>query len=167
MVKSRFLGCSIGILMLCLIVPYVFAVNSDEAQAAISRAESRISVVYESVLEAEGDGADISGLLLKLNNCSALLAKAKMQYRFGNFSEAVSFANQCFDSLSGIEVEADMLKDSVVMEKKQRLLVSAVGSAFAVGAVVYAGIFGWRFFKGKYCKRVLKMKPEVQHDDSG
>jgi len=153
--------------MFCLIVSRVSAISSDEVQDAISKAESRISLAYESTLEAEKAGADISGLLLRLNNGSTLLSKAQMQYRIGNFSEAVNLANQCFDSLNEIEIEADKLRDRAIVERKQEMLISAVGSGLSIGVVVYAGIFGWRFFKDRYYKRVLRMKPEVQANDSG
>ena len=167
MVKSKFFAGLIGVFLFCLIVSNVSAASSSEAQDAINRAESKIGLAYKSVLEAEGAGANVSSLLVKLNTGSALLSKAQMQYRVGNFSEAVSFANQCYDSLNGIETEADDLRDSAVMLRKQRMVISAVGSVFAVGAVCYASVFGWRFFKSKYCNRVLEMKPEVQANDSG
>ena len=166
MVKLRFLVGLIWVLLFCLVISRAFAVSSDEAEAAISRAESRMSLAYKSVLEAERAGANVSGLLFKLSNGSTLLSRAQMQYRIGNFSEAADFANQCFDSLDGIEDEAGTLRDNAVTEKKQRMLISAVGSTFAIGAVLCVGVFGWRFFKDRYCRRVLKMKPEVQANDS-
>ena len=166
MVKSRFLVCLIGVLLFCLVISRVFAVSSGEAEAAINRAESRMSSAYKSVLEAEKAGANVSSLLLKLNIGSTLLSRAQMQYRIGNFSEAADFANQCFDSLDGVENEAGTLRDNAVTERKQRMLISAVGSTFAIGAVLFASIFGWRFFKDRYSRRVLKMKPEVRANDS-
>lgn len=165
--KSKFFVGLIGIFLFCLVVPNVFAVSSDDAQVAISRAESKMSLVYKSVLETENAGANVSSLLVKLNNGSALLSKAQVQYRIGNFSEAISFANQCYDSLNGIETEANDLRDTAAVLRKQGMLISAVGSVFAISAVLYGSIFGWRFFKKKYSKRVLEMKPEVQTDDSG
>jgi len=165
--KLRFLIGLVGVFLFCLVVSRAFAVSNDEAQATISRVESRIDLAYVSVLEAEGAGANVSSLLFRLNNASILLSNARMQYRRGNFSEAVKFANQCFSSLDGIENEANELRDSAVIERKQRMLISFVGSAFAIGAVFYAGFFGWRFFKEKYYRRVLEMKPEVQVNDSG
>jgi hypothetical protein len=165
--KSRLLIGLVGIFLFFLVVSSVFAVSSDDAQAAINRAESKMSSAYESVLEAEKAGANVSSLLVKLNNGSALLSKAQMQYRIGNFSEAVSFADQCYDSLNGIETEADGLRDNAIMDRKQRMLISAVGSTLAISAVIFASVFGWRFFKDKFHKRVLEMKPEVQADDSG
>jgi len=153
--------------LFCLVVSHVFAVDSDEAQDTVSRAESRMSLAYKHVLEAEKTGADVLSLLSRLNDGSALLSEARMQYRIGNFSGAVYLANQCFDSLTGIETEANDLRDGAVMARKQRLLISALGSSFAIGAVFYAGIFGWRFFKNWYYKRALKMWPEVQAIDSG
>jgi hypothetical protein len=167
LVKLKFFAGLIGVFLFCLIVSYVSAASSSEAQDAINRAESKIGLAYKSVLEAEGAGANVSSLLVNLNNSSTLLSKAQMQNRIGNFSEAVSFANQCYDSLNGIETEADDLRDSAVMLRKQRMLISAVGSISAIGAVLFGSIFGWRFFKSKYCKQVLEMKPEVQANDSG
>jgi len=166
LVRSRFLVGLIGVFLFFLVVSCVSAASSDEAQAAISRAEPKMSLAYKSVLEAEEAGADVSNLLFKLNNGSTLLSQARMQYRIGNFSEAVNLANQCFDSLNGIEIEAKKLRDSAVTERKRRMLISAVGSAFSIGVIVFASILGWRFFKDKYCQRVLKMKPEVQANDS-
>jgi len=163
--RSGFLLGLTGVFLFCLVVSPVFATSGKQAQVAIDRAEARMSTAYESVLEAERAGANVSSLLLRLNNGSALLAKAKMQYQIGNFSEAADFANQSLDSLNGIEIEANRLRDGAVIERKQRKLIAGVESAFAIGAVLYAGIFGWRFFRDKYYKRVLKMKPEVQVND--
>jgi hypothetical protein len=162
----KFFAVLVGVFLFCLVVSNVSAASSSEAQDAINVAESKMGLAYKSVLEAEGAGADVSSLLFRLNNSSTLLSMAQMQIRTGNFDEAVSFANQCYDSLNGIETEADNLRYSAVVLGKQRMLVSALGSVFAIGAVLYAGIFGWRFFKSKYCKQVLGMKPEVQADDS-
>jgi hypothetical protein len=166
LVKSKFLVGLIGIFLFCLIISRAFAENNNDAQYAISRAESKMNLAYESVFEAERAGANVSSLLVNLNDGSALLSEAQMQYRIENFSEAVRFANQCYDSLSGIETGAHSLRDSAVTLRKQRMLISAVGSIFGIGAVVFASIFGWHFFKSKYSTRVLEMKPEVQADDS-
>jgi exonuclease VII small subunit len=153
--------------MLGLVVPCAFAATSNEAQDAINRAESRMNLVHDSVLEAETSGANISGLLQKLNNASMLLSKAKTYYRIKNFSEAMDSANQCFDSLNGVEVEADNLRATAAMAKKNSFFVSSLVSVFAIGAVYYACFFAWRFFKDKYRKRILTMKPEVQVNDPG
>jgi hypothetical protein len=166
-VKPRFLVGLVVVFLFCLSTPHVFAVDGDEAQDAINSAESQLNLVYGAVLEAESVGADVSGLLVKLNNSSVLLSEAVNQYRIGNFSEAKVFAVQCFDSLNGVDVEADVLRDGAVFARKQLLFVSAIESAFGIGIVLYVGFFGWRFFRKKYYRRVLEMKPEVQADDSG
>lgn len=152
--------------MSCLVVPSAFAVNNDEAGAAVGRAETRMIAAYKYVLEAELEGANVSSLLLRLNVGSALLSMAQMQFRVGNFSAAVDYANQCYDSLSGIETEANNLRDYAVMEQKQRMLITFVGSSFAIGIVTFGSVFGWRFFRKKYYQQVLEMKPEVQAHDS-
>jgi predicted S18 family serine protease len=141
-------------------------VSSEEAQAAINRAESKVILAYKSALEAEKDGVDISSLLVKLNDSSLLLSEAQMQYRLGNFSEATYFANQCYDSLYGIETEAEGLRDYAAVARKQGMLISVIGSSLGICAIYFGSLIGWRFFNTRYHKRVLEMKPEVQANDS-
>lgn len=150
-----------------MVVSRAFAVSSDEAQAAISRAEAKMSTAYASVLEAERAGANVSSLLPRLNDGAALLARAQMCYQAGNFSGAVDCANQCSDSLNGTGVEATGLGDYATVGKRPDMLISALASAFAITGIAYAGIYGWRFFKDRYLNQVLEMKPEVLTDDSG
>lgn len=169
MAKSRFLLGLVSIFLFCFVVSSVFAAGSDDAQVAqvaINSAESRMSSVYKSVLVAENEGSNVSSLLVKLNTSASLLSMAQMQNRTGNFIEAASLANQCYDSLNEVEIEANNLRDIAVTERNQKVLISVVGSSIVIGAILFAGVFGWRFFKEKYSKRVLGMKPEVQANDT-
>ena len=140
--------------------------DAQVAQAAINSAESRMSSVYKSVLAAEKEGANVSSLLVKLNTSAALLSMAQMQNRTGNFIEAELFADQCYNFLDGIETEAASVRDNAILERNQRMLVSSIGSAVGICAVLIASIVGWHYFKARYSREVLEMKPEVQANDS-
>jgi len=155
-----------SIFLFYLTVSCAFAVDSEEAQVAINRAESKLNVAYNAVSDAERAGANVTELLSMLNNSSMLLSDAHMQYRIGNFSQTVNLANQCYDSLNAIDTEAHDLREHAAMLRKQSMLFSAVASIYAIGVVLFGSIFSWRFFKSKYYRRVLKMKPEVQVDES-
>lgn len=62
----------------------VFAVNGVEAEAAITEAESEIVECYGAVAEAERAGANVSDLIVKLDEAGGLLAEAENAYKVGN-----------------------------------------------------------------------------------
>jgi len=68
--------------------------------------------------------------------------------------------------VEGIEAKAIKSKDAAAAEKRQRLLSTSLSSIVAVGCISYGGFFGWRFFKRRYYQGVLKMKPEVESNES-
>ena len=138
----------------------------DVALSAIESAESAIGLAYEAVLEAEGAGANVSGLLDELNDGAEALSKAYMSNRVGDFDDAVYFADLCCVLVGGIEAEANVLRDVVAAERTHRLLLSTLGSVLAVVCIFYGGFLGWRFFKSRYHRRALKMKPEVASNES-
>lgn len=138
----------------------------DVASSAIESAELAVGLAYEAVLEAEGAGANVSGLLNELNDGAEALSKAYMSNRVGNFDDAIYFADLCYDLVGSIEAEANELRDVAAGERNQRLLLNTLSSVLAIVCIFYGGFFGWRFFKRRYYRRVLKMKPEVASNES-
>ena len=138
----------------------------EVALSTIASAELAVDVAYEAVLEAEGVGANVSGLLVELSDGVEALSRAYMSSRVGDFDDAVYFADLCSDLVEGVEAEANELRDVAVVDRNQRLLLTAFGSVFAVVGVFCGGFFGWRFFKRRYHGRVLKLKPEVASNES-
>ena len=135
----------------------------DEAAAgeAVSRARQVLTSSYEAVLEAEAAGADVSAFLSRLNAASDYLVRAEKLYIDGDFSGALGMATLVTDALAGLDVDATDLAGSVASELGRALFLAVAGSAFGVVLVVFAGFLGWGFVRGRYVKRVLKMKPEV------
>lgn len=138
----------------------------DGALSAIESAELAVDSAYDAVLEAEGAGANVSGLLDELNEGAEALSKAYMSNRVGSFDDAIYFADLCYSLVGGIEAEANELRDAAIADRSQRLLLTSFGSVLAVVCVFCGGFFGWRFFKSRYHRRVLKMKPEVASNES-
>jgi len=138
----------------------------DVALSAIEGAELAVDLAFEAVLEAEGAGANVSGLLDELNDGAEALSKAYISNRVGNFDDAVYFADLCGDLVGSVEAEANELRDVAVVDRNHRLLLSTLGSVLALVCIFYGGFFGWRFFKSRYHRRVLQMKPEVASNES-
>ena len=142
------------------------ALDVDDAASAIESAESAVDLAYEAVLDAEGVGANVSGLLDKLSDGVEALSKAYMSNRVGDFDDAIYFAYLCCNLVGGIEAEANDLRDQAAVDSSQHLLLTSFSSVLALVCISCGGFFGWRLFKSRYHRRVLKMKPEVVSNES-
>lgn len=140
------------VFVLVFAVPFcVFAVGErDAAEAAIGDAEGVIGECYGAVVEAERVGANVTDLLATLNEAGWLLSRAHLAYETGNFSLAVSFANQSRLRLNGFIVEAEALRENAARAGYLDFMNNIVGSAVGAVAVVVGGFAVWSFLKRKY-----------------
>jgi len=129
----------------------ILASNSeDTAVASIEGAENALVFAYQAVLEVEQVGANISGLLVKLNEAGELLAKAHMAYKLEDFDNAISSADQSKDVGIEVENEAYELKNSAWRENIQRLWLTIIESVLGVIVIVSGSFWAWRFLKRRY-----------------
>lgn len=135
--------------------------DAEEAGLAVERAEGVVVSAYRVVLEAEGAGANVSGLLVRLNRAGELLAQASVSYRAGDFDGAVRFADLCSEIGEGVSSEAEALKNLAVVQGDQRFRWTIITSFLGVAIIVCATFMGWHIFKLRYYRRVSEMKPEV------
>jgi len=145
----------------------ILAANSeDTAATSIEGAENALVSAHQAVLEAEQVGANVSGLLAQLNDAGEFLAKAHMAHTLGDFDEAIRLASLCSEISESVKDEADEMRvkayDLRVMGSWLTMSVSLVG----VVVVSFGSFWGWRVFKRRYIRRVLKMKPGVAKDES-
>ena len=139
----------------------VLALSEDVATSAVSRAEGVVASAYEDVLRAEGSGANVSGLLTRLNDAGELLAQAHNSYRLEDFDGAARFADLCSQIGEEVRVEAYDLRRLAVEEAGRRFRWTMIGSILGVAIIVGVSFLGWRIFKRRYYRRVLGMRPEV------
>jgi len=124
--------------------------GKDEATSALAGAEGGVVSAYQAVLGAEGAGADVSGLLVRLNEAGELLTRARMAYKVDDFESALGFAVQCREKLNGFVVEANALRDTAVQERYLDFMFNVVGSVIGAVTVVCASFVSWFFLKRKY-----------------
>lgn len=135
--------------------------DAEEASLAVKRAEGVVDSAYRVVLEAEGAGANVSGLLFQLNRAGDLLAQASVSYRTGDFDGTVRSADLCSEIGEDVRGEAEGLKDLAVVQGAQRFRWTIIASFLGVAIIVCATFVGWHIFKLRYYRRVSEMKPEV------
>ena len=134
--------------------------GSDDVVLRISGAESAVGQAYVAVSEAEGAGANVSGLVAKLNEAGELLARANTAFRAGDSANADSLVGQCLVSVDGIVVDAKALKGQAESAGQSRLFLTVALSSVGLSVLFVVSLFAWRFLKWRYIKRVLGMKPE-------
>lgn len=140
----------LGFLVVCslwLLGVSVFGVGgglvASEGMVAVDRAESRVAECYGVVLEVEGVGGDVSGLVARLEAAGWWLSRARVALRAGNVSGAVVLADRCREVLVGFEVDAMFLWEEAVERNRVDLLVNVVGSVVATVIVVLGGGVVW------------------------
>jgi hypothetical protein len=145
-----------------LFVPAVFGVDGEDvAASAVDRAEAEVASAYEAVLDAEEAGADVSGLLDRLNVAGGYLAEAHVWFGLGDFDEAVRLADLCYGVVVDVSGEAFGLESEAHALGVTDSVVRMTGSMVGVVVVVFLGFVVWRVFKRRYSRRVLEMRPEV------
>ncbi len=126
--------------------------SEDEATSALARAEEAVVSAYQAVLETEGAGANVSDLLVRLNEAGGFLTRGRMAYDIGDFDSALDFAVHCQEKLNGFVVDADALREAAMQERYLDFMVNVVGSVMGAVGVVCVGFVSWSFLNRKHEK---------------
>jgi len=121
----------------------VFASTELEAGAVITETDERIVVCYRAVADADKVGANITGLLVVLNEAGDMLSRAKLAYKREDYDNAVSLAVQSQERLSSFVEEADVLRGAAMQARYWDFMVNVVGSIMGAVAVVCGGFVAW------------------------
>jgi hypothetical protein len=120
-----------------------------EARSAVANADQTVSACYQAAANAEKAGANVSSLLVTLDNAGVLLSEAHLALANGSFDSAYPLAVQCLMKLEGFNNTANSLRDSASHASLVDFLVNVVGSSVGAVAVVMGGVLVWRFSKRK------------------
>jgi len=136
-------------------------VSKDEAASALANSESVLVSAYDTVLEAEQAGANVSGLLVRLSDAGERFDKAGVAYRLGDFEATINLANNCSEIGNSVKLEADELRLEAYGPRYVELWFNLILSILGIIIVAFGSFWAWRTFKRRYYRRVLEMKPEV------
>lgn len=152
--------------LLTVSFPWVSASSEDVATLAITQAEETLASAFEAVLDAEMAGANVSGLLGRLNLGGEYLVEAYVWIRLGVSENASRFAGLCYDVVEDLKSEAVELRDEAKRLGDAEFVVTIFGSVVGMIVVVVSGYVVWRVFKRRYRRQVLGLRPEVVSGES-
>jgi len=165
--RLRFLVVSVFLFSLVSVsVPWVSAANGDLAPLEVAEAEEALASAYEAVLQADEAGADVSGLLDKLNVGSEYLVEAYIWVPLGDSENISHFAGLCYDIALDVHSDAVEAIDEARNSEMNEFVLVMLGSVAGVILVVVLCSVGWHIFKKRYYKKVLGLKPEVVFGES-
>jgi len=137
------------------------SVSENEATLALADAERAVVSAYQEALKAEEVGANVSGLLVRLNEAGGYLGRAEIAFRLGDFEAAINFVNVCSEISEGVKIEADGLRMEAYGPRYMDVWLRMTGSILGMIVMGVGSFWAWRVFKRRYYRRVLDMKPEV------
>jgi len=163
--RFRFL-CAITLLFALFTILMLSAAASNTQELAfstISNAEKSVGQAYKAVLNAETVGANVTGLLTRLNYAACLLSEAQVTFEAGNFEEATRLAELASGVGSEVSSEAERLRVEAEHAQVERFWWSVTGSGLTVAIVSCVSFLGYRYFKRRYYGQLLKMRPRVDY----
>jgi hypothetical protein len=152
---SKFLVVSVFLFSLVSVsVPWVSAVDGDVMSLEVAEAEEALILAYDSVLEAEEAGANVSGLLDRLSVGGNYLAEAYAYVRLDDFENASRFAGLCSGVVESMRSEAFELRDEAKRLGEADFVVNMIGSVVGVVFVLVFSSVVWLVFRRHYRGRV-------------
>lgn len=148
-----------SILIILLVVASLFhvvvasaqiGIDEDGTASALGNAEEALVLGYQAVLKTEQSGANVSSLLVRLNGAGELLTQAHMEYRLGNFGEAISLANSSRSIGEEVQNRAMELKDLAWSQTVQRMLFTMMASVVGAAVVASGSLWVWFVLKKRY-----------------
>lgn len=134
--------------------------SSDQASSLIAEADGSIRTAFVAVAEAEQAGANVSSLVMRLNEIGPVLTEANVAFRTGDYDNASLLAGRCVSLVDGVASEAQYLKNSAESARRNQLMLVTSASSVGLCVLFVVGLFGWKFLKWRFVKHALGMKPE-------
>jgi hypothetical protein len=153
-------------LLFCVSFPWVGAVDEDAAAMVLVDVEEVSVSAFNAALMAEDAGADISGLLERLNVGGDYLAEALNLYRLGAYDDASQYANLCREAVGDVASEAIVLREEAERVGEADFTFVLFRSVIGVVVVLILGFVIWRVVKRRYGNSVLRLRPEVVSGES-
>jgi len=154
----------------CLILSSLFSVMTvssyfeDDASESVEAAELAVSSAFEAVLDAERVGADVSGLIGRLNEAASFLGESEVRFRVGDYDGAVEAADRSVQIAEFVKGEAYGLRLSSLAQRALDLRFRFLISFVCVSVFLALMFLIWFWFKGYYVRRLLGLRPEVKGD---
>ena len=139
---------------------YVFA-QTDQTASKLQVANNAIEQAFNVVLDAEKAGANVTSLLVQLNDAAGILAQAENSYRTGDNDTAIAQADSVLPIAQEVTTAAQNAKQTALVSSQNAFWSTIAFTVIGAFVLVLALFLVWRWFKVRYINNVYQAKPEV------
>jgi ABC-type transport system involved in multi-copper enzyme maturation permease subunit len=161
----------VSVLLILLLFPTIFSLSeASESKSAllVEKTDAAIKTAFNEVLDAEAAGANVTDMMVVLNQAAALLAQAENPIENPNptvLEGNLSGIQVAYERAEYVQTIARNAKVQALRSSQNSLLSTAVLSLIvAISFVLILSIL-WLRFKGNYKNRLLLKKPEVDNNE--
>jgi hypothetical protein len=140
--------------------------GADDASSNVEAADAAVRRAFNATLAAERAGANVSGLISRLNEAGDALGEANDSLSDGDASAAAGNASLCIGIAENVSSDAVALKASALSEAQTGFWNSLSFSVAGISVFAVALGLVWGWFKRRYATKVLGLKPEVIADEA-
>ena len=156
------------IVLSLLFLPATFKASSTYNENAdfssMQQAEEAFSSAYNMVLKAESAGANVTNLIMKLNEAASYLSTAKNLLRNEDPDGVAELTFSTIEIADSVKDEATSLEASALANRDFANKISFGISTIVVSIFLVFMFFIWIWFKGFYVRKFLNLTPEVVSD---
>jgi thiamine monophosphate synthase len=127
----------------------------------LQAANSAVGQAFNSVLEAEKAGGNITQLLAKLNTAGELLAEAQNIYNSDSRGNVLSIVENAIQIANQVNSDAVTLSGNSLIESQNNIKFTLIFSIFGATIFTLSLVLIWRRFRHSHVMKVLGRKPEV------
>jgi hypothetical protein len=135
--------------------------QASQAESRLEAPSSAVDQAFKAVLAAERAGANVTGMLVRLNYAAGLLAQEEIDARNGDPATVANRADSVLSIASEVKSEAVSAKEAAVVAGRNDLWTTFAFSSIGVVVFVLVLFFVWLRLKSNYVKNLVHMKPEV------
>jgi hypothetical protein len=153
--------------MMCIYVDADLAVAQTNAeQSSLEATNIVIDQAFNDVLAAEKAGANVTGLVNKLNGATALLAEAENAYRNGNITVVEGKADVAISIARNVSVEAQIVKEKAQNSATISFWITLALTVLGIIILFLVLFIVWIFIKRGFIKDQNRSKSQVITDET-
>lgn len=148
------------VVFLVVSLPRVSGVSLQDAATAIASADHALQTAFVNVLDTERAGANVSGLIVRLNAAGSVLTSARVAFGAGNYSEATNLASSSEGLAGSVAADAGVLKKNA-LDQASGWWITVLLSVVECAVFVTVLFLVWRRFVRFHAGKLSGSRPEV------
>jgi hypothetical protein len=145
----------------CLFGGHYVSAQTDQTESKLQVANNAVEQAFNAVLDAEKAGANVTGLLVQLNDAAGILAQAENSYRTGDNNTAIVQADSVLPIAQEVTTAAQNAKQTALVSGQNAFWSTIAFTVIGIFVFVLALFLVWRWFKRNYVNNLDQAKPEV------